>query len=205
MHTRRVYGGLLLAFCLAAALCGCDSGVDPNPVAAFTSATELRSDGTLVRLDASDCGDAQDVGDNLVVRWDWENDGEFDTPYTVEKTAEHLYRDAGTYTIILEVRDSTGLSATHQAIVTVTPHLSLTPAQATLSIGERETFSATVVGVANHAVTWTASDGTIAEGVYTAPSIAGTYQITVTSAADSAVSTTAQVRVVSGGVNVEVN
>ncbi len=184
---------------------GCSSSVDPNPVAAFTTATELRGDGTLVRYDASGCGDAQDGPDALEVRWDWDDDGIFDTPFTVEKTAERLYRDPGRYTLALEVRDSSGRCSTYRATVTVAPHLSLTPTPATLSIGERVTFTVAVLGVADHRVTWSATGGAVADGTYTAPTTAGAYQVTATSVADPAVAVSAPVTVVAGSLNVEVN
>ncbi len=41
----------------------------------------------------------------LEVRWDWENDGVWDTSYTTTKAATHVYSVAGEKTIRLEVRD----------------------------------------------------------------------------------------------------
>jgi len=196
---------ILLALGLLLGIGGCGSSVDPNPVAAFTTTTELRGDGTLMRFDASACGDTQDGPDALEVRWDWEDDGIFDTPFTVEKTAERLYRDPGQYTLALEVRDSSGRCGIYRATVTVTPRLSLTPNQATLSIGERATFAVTVLGVADHRVTWSADGGTVTDGAFTAPGSAGVYKVIATSVADPAVAISARVTVVSGSVNVEVN
>jgi len=63
--------------------------------------------------------------------------------------------------------------------------VSLTSATITMAAGMSQTFSASVTGNPNTAVTWTASAGSItAAGVFTAPTVAGTVTITATSVAD---------------------
>lgn len=60
--------------------------------------------------------------------------------------------------------------------------LEVTPASATLQVGGTQTFSATVTGTQNQAVTWTATGGTIdALGNYTAGSTPGDFVVTATS------------------------
>jgi len=74
--------------------------------------------------------------------------------------------------------------------------LTVSPAAASLQAGQQTQFSATVSGTTNTAVTWTASGGTVTSaGLYTAPSLAGTYTVTATSAADSSKSASAAVTV----------
>jgi PKD repeat protein len=57
------------------------------------------------------------------VRWDWENNGVYDTGWSTIKTADYSYTSVGTYTVRLEVMDTLGLkdTATHQVTVSV-PH-----------------------------------------------------------------------------------
>jgi hypothetical protein len=70
--------------------------------------------------------------------------------------------------------------------------VSVSPTTASLSVGQQRQFTATVSGTTNTAVTWKASGGTITSGgLYTAPSSAGTYTVTATSAADSTKSASA--------------
>ncbi len=62
--------------------------------------------------DASESFDGEDSSDDLQIRWDWENDGVWDTGFSTDKTASHKYTDNNTYTIVLEVKDTGGRSAT---------------------------------------------------------------------------------------------
>ena len=70
-------------------------------------------------FDASGCTDNEDPVSSIKVRWDWENDGIWDTNYSTTKTAVHKYTSGGTYTILLEVMDTGGLKDTATRIVTV--------------------------------------------------------------------------------------
>jgi hypothetical protein len=204
MHIRRTLEMTMLAFCLIGSIGGCGGGDPQNPSAAFTLTTELRTDGTLVRVDASGCSDLQENVDLLEVRWDWDGDTVFDTPYRTTKTAEYLYRTPGQRTLVLEVKDSTGYCGQYRATIAVTPRLTVTPPQTTLSIKEDTRFTATVMGCEDHRVTWATTGGTVTEGQFTAPASAGTCRITATSVADPTVAAHATVAVVAGEVEVEV-
>ncbi len=75
-------------------------------------------------------------------------------------------------------------------------HVTVSPATATVQAGGQQTFTASVTGSANTAVTWTATGGTIAStGVYTAGATAGNFTVTATSVADPTKSATAAVTV----------
>ena len=67
---------------------------------------------TVFTFDASQCTDNEDGASALEVRWDWNNDGTWDTDYSTTKTATHQYAATGTYTVKLEVKDSEGLTNT---------------------------------------------------------------------------------------------
>jgi photosystem II stability/assembly factor-like uncharacterized protein len=88
------------------------SPVNTPPTAVFTISATTGTIDTTFYVDASECSDAQDSTDILEVRWDWENDGTWDTQYSTTKIASHQYSTDGTYTIKLEVKDSRGSTDT---------------------------------------------------------------------------------------------
>ncbi|MBI9037557.1 MAG: hypothetical protein JEY97_05430 [Bacteroidales bacterium] len=85
------------------------SGGNTAPTAIFNFSPEYGSVSTLFSFDASDSNDDEDPGDLLQVRWDWENDGTWDTEYSLVKTATHQFTQASTYTVKMEVKDTQGL------------------------------------------------------------------------------------------------
>ena len=105
---------------------------------------------------------------------------------------------AGSYTITATSMADSGKSAS--AVVTVTQPISISvsPTAANLQTGAQQQFTAFVSGTSNTAVNWTASSGSIsASGLYTAPTLAGTYAVTAVSAADATKSSSATVSVFS--------
>ena len=94
-----------------------------------------------------------------------------------------------TYT--LTVTNSKGVVVSTTCIVTpmsvtVSP---ITPADQTFAPGP-VTFTATATGGSTNTLTWSATGGTFAGNVWTAPAVAGTYTITATSVDNPAVSVT---------------
>jgi hypothetical protein len=66
-----------------------------------------------------------------VVRWDFQNDGVWDTEFTQEKTVTHIYATPGPYTVALQVRDWAALpgTVTHPvAVLPATAAMALAPA-----------------------------------------------------------------------------
>ncbi len=112
---------------------------------------------------------------------------------------------AGTYTIRVFGNGPTygtltlKLSSVPPVVVTVTVSpktITLTTLTA-LTASSSATFTAAVTGTANTAVTWTTTGGTITTaGVYSTPSLAGTYSVTATSVANTLIKDTATVTVV---------
>jgi uncharacterized protein (TIGR02145 family) len=82
------------------------------PVASFTVLPSNGDSSTEFQVDASGSTDREDPVDVLQVRWDWEDDGAWDTDYSISKTASHQYDTEGTKTIRLEVQDSYGQTDT---------------------------------------------------------------------------------------------
>jgi len=90
------------------------------PTANFTVTPTSGDTTTNFNLDASSSTDDKDPVTSLQVRWDWEDDGAYDTGWTTTKTASQQYTIAGTYTIKLEVKDTGGLTATATKQIVVT-------------------------------------------------------------------------------------
>jgi ABC-type transport system substrate-binding protein len=81
-------------------------GVSRPPVALFTISPPAGGISTTFAFDASSSYDTEDPPSALEVRWDWEDDGIWDTAWSAVKTAQHQYSSAGSYTVRLEVRDT---------------------------------------------------------------------------------------------------
>jgi PKD repeat protein len=83
------------------------------PVASFVIAPATgRTTQTDLTFDASGSFDAEDARSALVYRWDFDNDGVWDTPFQAGPVAVWRYITAGTKTVRLQVRDSLGLAGT---------------------------------------------------------------------------------------------
>lgn len=101
----------------------------------------------------------------------------------------------GEYAVTATTSTSPAKSAS--AAVTVRDvAVSVSPKTVTLQVGTTKQFQVAVTGTANQAVSWSASGGTVsATGLYTAPTTAGAYVVTATSAANSTKSDSATVTV----------
>jgi PKD repeat protein len=124
----------------------------------------------------------------LLARWDWENDGAFDTGFGPVLSASHVYTAAGTHTARLEIRDDSGLSDAALHNVTVLPaspvSLEVLPGEASLIAGQILPFRATARDTYDNlmyhpSVAWSMVDAAAgqigASGVFTAGLQAGTY------------------------------
>jgi PKD repeat protein len=112
------------------------------PTASFTVQPSEGTISTDFAFDASTCNDQETPPTQLQVRWDWENDGVYDTNWSTSKTAAHSYGQPDTYTVCLQVRDEGGLTGTATQVVTVNN----TPPTAAFSIDSTTGTTATVFG-----------------------------------------------------------
>jgi uncharacterized protein (TIGR02145 family) len=99
-----------------------DSEGSIPPVADFSITPEMGTTLTVFTLDAGSSSDAEDPVKFLLVRWDWENDGVWDTDYSATKTATYQSTIEGIKTIKLEVKDTDGLTDSITKQVTVKIH-----------------------------------------------------------------------------------
>jgi hypothetical protein len=78
---------------------------------------------------------SSDAGGTIVgYRWDWTNNGTYETNWSSSATATHEYTSPGVYTVRLQVRDDKNATSTDTAIVTVTIHPGISASPTILSI-----------------------------------------------------------------------
>ncbi len=106
----------LFVYCLAACVIflfwqSCSKENKP-PVAQFTIDPVTGNDETIFMMDASATTDPDDKAETLLVIWDWEGDGIFDSQYATRKKGDHKYTKSGEYNVTLVVKDPRGLTDT---------------------------------------------------------------------------------------------
>lgn len=63
--------------------------------------------------------DMESPSEELSVRWDWEGDGLWDTPFQTAKTADHIFSRPGIFRMRLEVRDPEGLIGSAARVIMI--------------------------------------------------------------------------------------
>jgi PKD repeat protein len=84
-----------------------------KPTALFTVEPESGTIETRFFFNGSGSSDPEDAAADLQVRWDWENDGVFDTDYSTVKTIHHIFSLSGRYSVLMEVIDTEGYGSTY--------------------------------------------------------------------------------------------
>ncbi|SEU33994.1 LamG-like jellyroll fold domain-containing protein [Stigmatella erecta] len=177
----------------SSAVINVQNAASPVSVSLSPERTQIHVAGT-VRFTATVVGTA-----NTAVTWSvTEGNGG-----TIDATGLYTAPTAGgTFHVVATSVAAPDKKAT--ATVVVEPELvpvsvSITPDEVDLRTGGTQTFTATVTGTANTAVSWSVTEaggGTIdASGLYTAPSTPGTYHVVAASVAEPSRSATATVRV----------
>jgi uncharacterized protein (TIGR02145 family) len=73
-------------------------------------------------LDAWASSDDNQIPSELEVRWDFDGDGAWDTPFSREKVIYHQYESPGEYHVFLQVRDSERLMSQDEKLIRVSPY-----------------------------------------------------------------------------------
>jgi peptide/nickel transport system substrate-binding protein len=84
------------------------STVNEAPIASFVVVPGMGGPDTEFMVDASSSWDPDGSNETLLVKWDWESDGIWDTSWTSTMVATHVYSAGGWYTISLAVMDPYG-------------------------------------------------------------------------------------------------
>ena len=206
---KRVY--MLSAFIavVALALTGCGGGgggnspndpTDPISISISPTTSELYNSGntqifTAIVSGASDSSVTWEVVEGAT--------GGTITPLTTNTARYTAHNSWNTFHIkVTSVEDPTKYATATIKIVPVS--ISISPTTATLGTGGTRTFTATVTGPSNLAVTWQVEEGseggtittlTASTARYTAPDVWNTFHVKVTSQADPTKSATATVTV----------
>lgn len=89
------------------------------PTAIFTVSPQEGNLGTEFQFDASAVSDEETSTEDLVVRWDFNGDGNWDTEYSNTKTGSYQYDTEGTYVPKMQVKDLDGNVSSTTKTVTV--------------------------------------------------------------------------------------
>ena len=93
-------------FLLLVGVFSCEKNEDP--IAIFEITPRLGHYSQLFTFDASASRDLESREHELEVRWDFDGDSNWDTDWSNDKVATHYYSEKGTYTVIMQIRDSNG-------------------------------------------------------------------------------------------------
>ncbi len=105
------------------------------PLANFVATPSVGNVGTFVTLDASYSFDRETDNSRLLVRWDFDGDGNWDTLLSASKTISVQFTNLGTFNVIVEVRDSRGWTATTNKPVVVANQNPLVPTPTSIADG----------------------------------------------------------------------
>ncbi|MBW6490556.1 MAG: hypothetical protein K0B15_05100 [Lentimicrobium sp.] len=89
------------------------------PVAAFEVDAYRGDVNTVFQFDGSKVSDFEDSDESLEIRWDWNNDGIYDTEFSTVKIVAYQYSQTGLYFPLLQVRDSKGMADSIRKMVVV--------------------------------------------------------------------------------------
>jgi hypothetical protein len=90
-----------------------------QPKASLTVNPTSGDTSTVFHFDGSGSSDGEDPTSALEVRWDWDNDGTYDTGWDTKKTVDRQFVLIGSHTIRMQVRDTGGLTDSTTRQVTV--------------------------------------------------------------------------------------
>lgn len=118
---RKHFISSILALSILMALSQCTEKEAENtpPLAKFTISSNTGTIETLFTFDASASSDMEDSASQLMIRWDWEDDGRWDTEFSTDKIIKKGFNPSGVYYVNLEVVDSEGLKATYKEVVNI--------------------------------------------------------------------------------------
>jgi PKD repeat protein len=112
------------------------------PAAAFTITPTSGDTSTSFHFDTSASSDPE--GGALEVRWDWEDDGSYETSWSSAMTMTHTFPAPGIYTVRLQVRDNWEQADTTTRQVTVQAGSANTPPQASFTVNPPSGDTSTV-------------------------------------------------------------
>lgn len=100
---------------------GGNANTVPTP-SLVTNPTDNVSIDEMIVFSAQGASDAEDNADDLLVRWDFNNDGLYDTSWTYNKNASYIYDSCGIKIIRLQVKDTLGAVGTSLYTMQIGPN-----------------------------------------------------------------------------------
>lgn len=89
------------------------------PMPSLSVTPLMGTSGTVFTFDASKSSDSQYQASALEVRWDWDGNGTWDTPFETGKIVKHSYEKSGNYKVKMQVRDPEGTVSETSVSITI--------------------------------------------------------------------------------------
>ena len=90
-----------------------------NPTAHFKVSPSFGDSRTVFYFDARESSDDNTNMEGLKIRWDWEGDSVWDTPFSLEKEVARRFENSQWYFVTMEVMDHAGNTATYTDTINV--------------------------------------------------------------------------------------
>jgi len=90
-----------------------------SPSADFSVEPAVGNTSSIIRFNASSSSNLGGNFSDLSFRWDWQNDGTFDTSWSGNYTAEHQYTSPGIFRVRLEVKNLMGQIGNTTALIPI--------------------------------------------------------------------------------------
>lgn len=91
-----------------------------DPFAYFEYSPQTGTENQIFTFNTSDSDDSQYKNNFLEYRWDWDGDGNWDTPYNKKSIWRHKFNEPGDYHIVMEAKDPEGAASYTHADISVT-------------------------------------------------------------------------------------
>jgi formylglycine-generating enzyme required for sulfatase activity len=150
-NTFTVLSLVILVLLLFTGACNHKEKFNQKPTATFVVSPYSGSTSTVFSFDARGTSDDQTPSNGLKIRWDFQNDGVWDSEWDTAKVMTHIYSQEGYYTVGMEVKDSYGATGwTSRNLVveagnSLAPHAEFTVSPSSGPVGTLFTFDATGV------------------------------------------------------------
>lgn len=113
-----VAAALLLSLTLFTTVFSSNATAAP-PIADFVFEPTVGNTSSIIKFNASSSSNPGGNFSDLSFRWDWQDDGIFDTSWSGNYTAEHQYTSPGIFWVRLEVKNLTGQIGNATALVPI--------------------------------------------------------------------------------------
>lgn len=153
-----------------------------NPPVADAGGPYAVDEGTEITFDGSGSSDLD--ADALQYRWDFDNDGTYDTAFSTTATATHTWNDDHSGTVTLEVTDGTATDtdSTTLKVNNVAPSVgAITAPTSPVAVGNAIAASAAFTDpgtLDSHTAAWSWGDGATSVGTVAAGAVTGSHTYT---------------------------